>query len=78
MRIYCRLSLKARILIKLGYIVGFWFEMAISTIPKPTIYRNLYENTGPGTDLDLEHLVGGNLDLLADSLTPPPSSHFLE
>ena len=23
-------------------------EMAISTNPKPTIYRNLYENTGPG------------------------------
>ena len=23
-------------------------EMAISTNPKPTIYRNLYENAGPG------------------------------
>ena len=34
---------------KLRYIVGFWLgEMAISTNPKPTIYRNLYENTGPG------------------------------
>ena len=28
------------------YIVGFGLvEMAISTNPKPTIYRNLYENT---------------------------------
>ena len=33
---------------KLGYIVGFGLvEIAISTNPKPTIYRNLYENTGP-------------------------------
>ena len=38
-----------RILVKLRYIVGFWLvEMAISTNQKPTIYRNLYENTGPG------------------------------
>ena len=35
---------------KLRYIVGFWLvEMAISTNQKPTIYRNLYENT------DTEH-----------------------
>ena len=34
---------------KLRYIVGFGLvEMAISTNPKPTIYHNLYENTGPG------------------------------
>ena len=34
---------------KLRYIVGFRLvEMAISTNQKPTIYRNLYENTGPG------------------------------
>ena len=34
---------------KLRYIVGFGLvEMAISTNPKPTIYRNLYENTGTG------------------------------
>ena len=34
---------------KLRYIVGFGLvEMAISTNQKPTIYRNLYENTGPG------------------------------
>ena len=34
---------------KLRYIVGFGLvEMAISTNPKPTIYRNLYENMGPG------------------------------
>ena len=34
---------------KLRYIAGFGLvEMAISTNPKPTIYRNLYQNTGPG------------------------------
>ena len=34
---------------KVWYIVGFEFvEMAISTNQKPTIYRNLYENTRPG------------------------------
>ena len=34
---------------KLRYIVGLWLvEMAISTNHKPTIYRNLYENTAPG------------------------------
>ena len=34
---------------KLRYIVGFWLdEMAISTNQKPTIYRNLYENTATG------------------------------
>ena len=32
---------------KLRYIAGFGFvEMAISTNPEPTIYCNLYENTG--------------------------------
>ena len=36
------------ILVQLRYIVGFGLvEIAISTNPKPTIYRNLYENTGP-------------------------------
>ena len=35
---------------KLRYIVGFWLvEMAISTNQKPTISRNLYENTDPVT-----------------------------
>ena len=35
------------LLYKLRYIVGFGLvEMAISTNPKPTIYRDLYENTG--------------------------------
>ena len=35
---------------KLRYIVGFRLvEMAISTNRKPTIYRYLYENTGPDT-----------------------------
>ena len=39
----------ALILVQLRYIVGFGLvEMAISTNPKPTMYRNLYENTGPG------------------------------
>ena len=33
---------------KLRYIVGFGLvEMVISTNPKPTIHRNLYENTAP-------------------------------
>ena len=33
---------------KLRYIEGFWLvEMTILTNQKPTIYRNLYENTGP-------------------------------
>ena len=33
---------------KLRYIVGFWLvETAVLTNQKPTIYRNLYENTGP-------------------------------
>ena len=32
---------------KLRYIVGFWLvETAVSTNQKPTMYRNLYENTG--------------------------------
>ena len=30
---------------KLRYIVGF---RLVETNPKPTIYRNLYENMGPG------------------------------
>ena len=35
---------------KLRYIVGLGLvEMAISTNPKPTIYRNLYKNKGPGS-----------------------------
>ena len=34
---------------KLRYIIGFGLvEMAISTYPKPTIYRCLYEDKGPG------------------------------
>ena len=33
---------------KLRYIVGFKLvEMAISTNPKPTTYRNFHENLGP-------------------------------
>ena len=35
--------------IKLRYIVGFGLvEMAISTNSKPAMYRNFYENVGPG------------------------------
>ena len=34
----------------LRYIVGLWLvEMAISTNQKPTIYCNLYKNTGPAS-----------------------------
>ena len=41
---------------KLRYIVGFWLvQMAISTNQKPTIYRNLNENT----DDDPERAWGG-------------------
>ena len=36
---------------KLRYIVDFWLvEMAILTNQMATIYRNLYENTGPAAD----------------------------
>ena len=39
---------------KLRYIVGFWLvEMAISTNQKPTIYRNLYDDTGLDSQDDL-------------------------
>ena len=42
---------------KLRYIVGFRLvEIAISTNQKPTIYRNLYENTGPVLWLTLNPL----------------------
>ena len=43
---------------KLRYIVGFWLiEMAISTNQKPTIYRNLYENTDPGRVVQEEFYI---------------------
>ena len=55
---------------KLRYIVGFRLvEMAISTNQKPTIYRNLDENTGPVLCVDqpapcghikVEHRPGGS------------------
>ena len=38
-----RILLQVRIYRRLGLV-----EMAISTNPKPTIYRSLYENMGPG------------------------------
>ena len=45
---------------KLRIIVGFWLvEMAISTNQKPTIYRNLYENTDPGLQQQ-QHKMAGN------------------
>ena len=37
--------------------------MTISTNQKPTIYRNLYENTGPGLIINQEALAGGELYL---------------
>ena len=41
---------------KLRYIVGFRLvEMAISTNPKPTIYRNLYENKDTGHAFYIEY-----------------------
>ena len=52
---YCLLTLNCRtgpvFSYKFRYIVGFWLvELAISTNQKPTIYRNLYENTCPGVN----------------------------
>ena len=45
---------------KLRYIVGFWLvEMVISTNQKPTIYRNMYENTGPASSC----LIGNRGDM---------------
>ena len=50
---------------KLRYIVGFWLvEIAISTNQKPTIYRNLYENTAPAAELLLLVPFGCRLTLL--------------
>ena len=53
---------------KLRYIVAFWLvEMAISTNQKATIYRNLYENTGPGLATTIDYLdssiVNGKTDI---------------
>ena len=43
---------------KLRYIVGFGLvEMAISTNQKPTMYRNLYENTDPGKVMENVNLA---------------------
>ena len=43
---------------KLRCIVGFGLvEMTISTNPKPTIYRNLYENTGPVSSFAFQSFV---------------------
>ena len=55
---------------KLQYIVGFSLvEMAISTNQKPTIYRNLYENTAPAPN-DFHPKQGGkcanNFSILVD------------
>ena len=49
---------------KLRYIVGFGLvEMSISTNPKPTIYRNLYENTDP----DLHYMGSSHITSLFSS-----------
>ena len=46
-RQYAEIALRPIFSYKLPYIVGFGLvEMAISTNPKPAIYRNLYEDTG--------------------------------
>ena len=58
------------------YIVGFGLvDMAISTNPKHTIYRNLYENTGPGVDLrwirwHVFRDVPGDTQLLCNYVSP--------
>ena len=44
--------------------------MAISTNPKPTIYRNLYENTGPVARIC--HTVISDM-LVVFTITPTPS-----
>ena len=41
--------------------------MAISTNQKPTIYRNLYENTGPDVPRGLDH----SMIIYKPRLTPP-------
>ena len=43
--------------------------MAISTNPKPTIYLNLYENTGPGSCVSPWQTCQG---FLLDQVTPAP------
>ena len=46
--------------------------MAISTNPKPTIYRNLYENTGHGwPNVDDGHILGLHF-------TPSASAHVTQ
>ena len=53
---HLKINARAVFSYKLRYIVGFWLvEMAISTNQKPTIYRNLCENTGPGVPRKLLH-----------------------
>ena len=55
---------------KLRHIVGFWLvETALSTNQKPTIYRNLYENTAPG----LFNLVSFGQSALREISTPDHS-----
>ena len=55
---------------KLRYIVGFWLvEMAISTNQKPTIYRNLYENTAPASDQDDAELTMSRQCYIVDNVT---------
>ena len=50
---------------KLRYMVGFWLvQTAVSTNQKPTMYRNLYENTGPASNDDQE------IESLLDACAP--------
>ena len=55
---------------KLHYIIGFGLvEMATSTNPKSTIYRNLYENTGVTTAM--KSAVIRQNTLYDDDVSPP-------
>ena len=51
--------------------------MAISTNQKPTIYRNLYENTGPGLYVVLLFSSGEQSDE-ADRIDSPPGNQLVE
>ena len=56
-------AISARILVQLHYIVCFGLvEMIISTNPKHTIYRNLYENTDPVRHVNLVVLPRASRD----------------
>ena len=64
-------------------IFGFGLvEMAISTNPKPTIYRNLYENTGPGDEQEnalwkIAYLRGAKGTTIFANTKHPPKKRLL-